>query len=102
MKKFFAGVVAVLLLMVGVMFSNSIQAKAEDQAAAPAAPAVAAPAEVAKPADAAAAVEPAMDDSIDEAKVLKDAAAKLKGIANDPEAAKLAKQLEDLASDYEY
>ena len=49
----------------------------------------------------AAAVEPAADE-IDEAKFLKDAAAKLKTMSGDADAQKLAKQLEDLASDYEY
>lgn len=96
MKKFFA-VFAVLFLAV-FMFSSPALLIAEE-AVQPAAPAV--EPVVAEPADV---LIDDMDSEeyFDEAKVLRDAAAKLKGMAGDAEAQKLAGQLEELASDYEY
>lgn len=108
MKKLLA--VLVVVLLTGFMLFGTTPLMAED-AAQPAAPAeVAAPAEPAAPAVEPVAVMPADDamggmdseEYFDEAKVLRDAAAKLKGMSGDAEAQKLAGQLEELASDYEY
>ncbi len=99
MKKFFA-VFAVLFLAVFVFSSPALLIA--EEAAQPAAPEepVVEPA-VAEPADALV-DEMDSEEYFDEAKVLRDAAAKLKGMAGDAEAQKLAGQLEELASDYEY
>jgi len=94
MKKFYAVVVA-MLFAVGLLFSHSVSAVAED-AMPPAAPVE----EVAAPVEEVA--DDVMAEEFDEAKILRDAAAKLKGIAGDADAQKLAGQLEELASDYEY